>query len=105
MPKVYLSESARAIARFRKWYYSNKMARGVTDELIGRKLGKTHQAVSRKMSLTATGTITLEEMVIIFKEMQATNDEILKVFGRREKSERANNRNQKSKRGDDQSAD
>ena len=82
MPKVYLSESDRVIARFRKWYHGNKLSRGVTNEIVGRKLGKTHQAISRKMSLNASGIITLEEMVVIFSTMKATDDEILKVFGR-----------------------
>lgn len=82
MPKVYLTESERVNARFKRWYYISKHDHGITDQDVGRKLGKSHQAISRKMGSNASGRITLEEMSVIFHFMQASNEDILKIFGR-----------------------
>lgn len=80
MPKIYFSEVDRALARFRRWYYDTKRSRDVNDADIAKKLGKSHQAVSAKMNKKSTAEVSLREAIVIFKEMNASDEEILRLM-------------------------
>lgn len=80
MPKVYFSDMDRALARFRRWYYDTKRSRDVTDKGVGKKLGKTSQAVSAKMRRDSKSEITLREAMVVFKAMNATDEEIIRLM-------------------------
>jgi len=77
MPKTYLSDADRALARFQRWYKSAKAGNDVTDAQIARKLDVTQQAVSYKMK---KGSLTLTDLMLIFRELGATDEEILKIM-------------------------
>ena len=82
MPKVFLSSSDRAIAKFRRWYYDTKRSRNMTDEILSRKLGCSRSNVSAKMKIKGNEqtNISLKDAIIIFKEMKATDEEILSLM-------------------------
>lgn len=78
MPKTYLSDADRALARFQRWYKSAKAGNDVTDAQIAKKIGvKSQQVVSYKMK---NGNLTLADLMLIFRELEATDEEILKIM-------------------------
>lgn len=77
MPKTYLNDADRAIEKYRRWYKTAKARNDITDEQIAKKIGRSQQAVSKKMH---GGNISLREALIIFREMNASDEEILKLM-------------------------
>lgn len=77
MPKTYQNDADRAIEMYRKWYKVAKASNDINDEQIAKKIGVSHQAVSQKMN---GGTISLRDALIIFREMNASDEEILKLM-------------------------
>lgn len=82
MPKVYLSDADRALARFRRWYHDSKPSRDMTDAKLAKVLGIAQPNVSNKLKVKGnTQTqISLREAMLILKEMKATDEEILKLM-------------------------
>ena len=82
MPKILFSDVDRAIARFRRWYHDSKPSRDMTDTKMAKVLGIAQPNVSNKLKIKGnTQTqITLREAMLILKEMQATDEEILKLM-------------------------
>lgn len=77
MPKTYLSDADRALARFQRWYKSAKAGNDVTDAQIAKRLDVTQPAVSYKLK---NGSLTLKDLLLIFRELGATDEEILKIM-------------------------
>lgn len=82
MPKVYLSDSDRALARFRRWYHDTKPSRDVTDSKVARALGVSQPNVSMKMSIKKKKNteITLRDAMLILQAMNATDEEIIHLM-------------------------
>lgn len=77
MPKTYLNDADRAIEKYRRWYKTAKATHDINDEQIAKKIGISQPAISQKMN---GGTISLRDALIIFREMNATDEEILKLM-------------------------
>lgn len=77
MPKTYLNDADRAIEKYRRWYKTAKASNDITDEQIAKKIGVSRPAVTQKMK---GGTISLRDALIIFNEMNASDEEILQLM-------------------------
>lgn len=77
MPKTFVSDTDRAIDKFKKWYKTSKATHDINDEQIAKKIGISQPAISQKMN---GGTISLRDALIIFREMNASDEEILKLM-------------------------
>lgn len=77
MPKTFVSDTDRAIDKFKRWYKTAKVTHDINDEQIAKKIGISQPAISQKMN---GGTISLRDALIIFREMNASDEEILKLM-------------------------
>lgn len=78
MPRVLpLSNIERKKEEFRKWIKGKRSAEDVTQEMLGKKIGITQQAVGKKM---ITSQYTYTDLLILFKTVNATDEEILKMM-------------------------
>lgn len=77
MPKTFVSDTDRAIDKFKRWYKIAKASNDITDEQIAKKIGVSRPAVTQKMK---GGTISLRDALIIFREMNASDEEILQLM-------------------------
>lgn len=82
MPKTYLSDTDRALARFRRWYWNEKRSRDVTDEKLAKLLGVSQPAVSYKMRIKGEKNtdISLKDALLILDAMGASDEEILQLM-------------------------
>lgn len=82
MPKTYTSDTDRALARFRRWYWNEKRSRDVTDEKLAKLLGVSQPAVSLKMKVNGGNQryITLKDALLILDAMGASDEEILQLM-------------------------
>lgn len=78
MPKVLpLSSIERKKEEFRKWIKGKRNSEDVTQEMFGEKIGISQQAAGRKM---LTSRYTYTDLLILFKTVNATDEEILKMM-------------------------
>lgn len=82
MPKVYLNDYDRAVARFRRWFHDEKNRHGITQNDLARPMGLTQQGISYRLSIKSKSatSISLRDAIIIFHKMDATDEEILKLM-------------------------
>ena len=81
MPKVFASEVERKINTFRKWFKGKRAMENISQIALARKLGLSQQAVSNKITTSGTGSeITYKDLLIFFREVNATDEEILKYM-------------------------
>ena len=78
MPRVLpLSAIERKKLALSKWIKGKKAMEDVTNAMIGSKLGMTGQAVGQKNN---KGKYEFAELVILFKELKATDEDILQLM-------------------------
>ena len=78
MPKVLpLSAIERKKLAFSKWIKEKKASEDITNGMIGEKLGITGQAVGQK---NKKSQYDFGELLILFKELKATDEEILQLM-------------------------
>ena len=78
MPRVFpLGEVERRKIAFSKWIKGKKATEDVTNGMIGSKLGMTGQAVGQK---NKNSQYDFGELLILFKELKATDEEILRLM-------------------------
>lgn len=79
MPKVFFNEYDKKIYNFRRWFKGKRATADLTLEELGRKMGVSHVAVSRKLQTTGDKQteITYRDLLLFFKESGATDEEIL----------------------------
>lgn len=81
MPKVFASELERKIYQFRKWFKGKRAMENVTQIALAREMGVSQQSVSNKITTSGTGSeITYKDLLIFFREVNATDEEILKYM-------------------------
>lgn len=82
MPKVYVNDADRALARFRKWYHDQKPSRDMTDSKMAKILGVSQPAVSQKLKVKGSdqNEITLRDAILIMHKMNASDEEILTLM-------------------------
>lgn len=82
MPKVYTNEYDRKIYAFRRWFKGKRAIENITLISLGRKMGCSHVAVSKKVNPKGEGQteITYRDLLLFFKEVGATDEEILRYM-------------------------
>ena len=82
MPKIYLNDAERGQDRVRKWWWIKKAECDLTDSKLAKKLGVSRQAVSKKLKRNGTGQadILVTDLLVMFRETHATDEEILKLM-------------------------
>ena len=82
MPKTYLSDADRALARFRRWFHDEKNRHDVNQADVAKRWGMTQQSVSQKLQVKGSSQteITLRQAIILFDMMNATDEEILRLM-------------------------
>lgn len=79
MPKVYANEFDKKIYAFRRWFKGKRSMNNIRLVDLARKMGVSHTAVSRKINPKGDRQtdITYEDLLLFFKEVNATDEEIL----------------------------
>ena len=82
MPKVYANEFDRKICAFRRWFKGKRAMQNITLIGLARKMGCSHVSVSKKVNPNGEGQteITYRDLLLFFKEVKATDDEILRYM-------------------------
>ena len=82
MPKAYFNDYDRKIASFRAWFKGKRAEKDINQEYLARKIGATQATVSRKIQPRGDKQvdITYKELLIFFKEVGATDEEILRYM-------------------------
>ena len=82
MPKAYFNDYDRKIASFRAWFKGKRAEKDINQAYLARKLGTTQATVSRKIQPRGDKQvdITYKELLIFFKEVGATDEEILRYM-------------------------
>lgn len=82
MPKVFFNEPDRAVARFRRWVHDEKNRHDINQAKLADALGISQPAVSMKLRANGSNQteISLRDAIIIFRAMDATDEEILKLM-------------------------
>lgn len=79
MPKVFANDYDKKIYNFRRWFKGKRSMADLTLEALGREMGVSHVAVSRKLQTKGDRQteITYRDLLVFFKEVKATDEEIL----------------------------
>ena len=79
MPKIFADEYDKKIYSFRRWFKGKRNLADITLTDLGRKMGVSHAAVSRKLQTKGDGQseITYRDLLLFFKETKASDAEIL----------------------------
>ena len=79
MPKIYADKYEKKIFSFRRWFRGKCRMQGVTQEDLARKLDLTQSAISWKTRVKGDNQtqITYKDLLVFFKELNATDEEIL----------------------------
>jgi len=78
MPKVLpLSVIERKKLEFTKWIRGKKAAEKIRQKDVGEAIGVSQQAIGYMMR---TGNIKYEDLIVMLKELHATDDEILQIM-------------------------
>ena len=78
MPRVLpLSPIERKKNALSRWIKGKKAAENVTNVMLGAELGMTGQAVGQKIKKCQ---YDFEELLVVFKELNATDEEILQLM-------------------------
>lgn len=82
MPKVIFNEPDRAVAMFRRWVHDEKNRHDINQAKLANEMGISQPAVSMKLKVKGNDQteITLRDAIIIFRAMDATDEEILKLI-------------------------
>lgn len=79
MPKVYMNEYDRKIYAFRRWFKGKRAMNNITLNALAKKKGVSHTSESKKLKTTGDNQaeITYRDLLLYFKEVRATDEEIL----------------------------
>lgn len=78
MPKVLpLSVIERKKLEFTKWIRGKKAAEKIRQKDVGEAIGVSQQAIGYMMR---TGNIKYEDLIVMLKELHATDEEILQIM-------------------------
>lgn len=79
MPKTYADKYEKKIFAFRRWFRGKCRMQDVRQEDLARELGLTQSAVSWKTQVKGDKQtqITYKDLLVFFKEVGATDEEIL----------------------------
>jgi len=78
MPVVYLMEKERLGNSVVKWVGGEMKARRLTQAALAKKMGITHQALSKKFSRRS---FSFADFVFFAREFQPDNDELRDIIG------------------------
>jgi transcriptional regulator with XRE-family HTH domain len=82
MPKIYADKYDKKIFAFRRWFSGKCRTQEVTQEDLAEALDMTQSAVSRKTQVKGNHQtkLTYRDLLILFKELNATDEEILSLM-------------------------
>lgn len=82
MPKVYVDKYDKKIFAFRRWFSGKCRMQEVTQEDLAEALDLTQSAISRKTQVKGNNQtkLTYRDLLILFKELNATDEEILSLM-------------------------
>jgi transcriptional regulator with XRE-family HTH domain len=82
MPKVFASPCERKVAAFRSWYRGKRAEKNVTQTDLARELDLAQASVSAKLQVKGNNQtkITYEDLLILFRVVDATDEEILRFM-------------------------
>ena len=82
MPKVCANEFERKIYAFRRWFKGKRSMENIRLVDLARKMGVSHTAVSRKINPKGDRQtdITYEDLLLFFREVNASDEEILRYM-------------------------
>lgn len=78
MPKVFLTEKDRLCNRLSKWVYGEMRSRQLSLENIAKKMGISHQALSRKLRIAS---FSYSDFIFFVKEFQPSDKELKEIIG------------------------
>lgn len=79
MAKLFADERDRKIYAFRRWFKGKRASCNLTLMALGKKMGVSHVAVSRKLQTKGNEQteITYRDLLLFFDETGASDEEIL----------------------------
>ncbi|MBR1853412.1 MAG: helix-turn-helix transcriptional regulator [Lachnospiraceae bacterium] len=79
MPKVFQSDCDRKIYAFRRWFKGKCRSKDITQAQLARKMGIAQASLSYKMQTAGNNStqITYRDLLCFFREVNATDEEIL----------------------------
>ena len=82
MPRVSINRKKYIVQTFYEWLEGKRAAKSLKQSDIGKMLGVNQQSVSRKMLGCKNGkpSFSQEELLIIFNELEATDEDILRLM-------------------------
>ena len=82
MPKVYAGQYEKKISSFRRWFRGKCRMEDVNQNDLARSLNLTRQAISSKTKVSGDNQtqITYKDLLVFFKELNATDKEILEFM-------------------------
>ena len=78
MPKVYLSEEDRTRTRLARWVYGELKVRKMSQTALAKKLGISHQALSKKL---ISKSFDYTDFVFFVKEFEPSDKELREIIG------------------------
>lgn len=82
MPRIPLNRKKYILQDFYEWVEGRRAAKNLNQTDIGQMIGVNQQSVSRKMLICKKGKpgFTQGELLILFKELEATDEDILRLM-------------------------
>ena len=82
MLKVSINWKKYLVQDFYEWMKGRMSSKNLRQDDVGKMIGVNQQSVSRKMLACKNGkpNFTQEELLILFKELEATDEEILRLM-------------------------
>ena len=79
MAKTFANVYDKKVYAFRRWFKGKRAMCNLTLIDLGRKMGKSHTSISRKVNPKGDNQsdITYQDLLLFFKEVHATDEEIL----------------------------
>lgn len=82
MPRVAINKKKYMIVDLSRWIVGKMHEKGLNQTDVGKILGINQQSVSRRLSECKRGKdkFTQGELIVLFKEFEATDEEILRLI-------------------------
>lgn len=82
MPRVAVNKQKYMIKDLSKWIVGQMHEKGLNQEEVGQILGINQQSMSRRLLKSKKGADVFKqgELILLFKELEATDEEILRLL-------------------------